>query len=318
MATFAGRYDEPLLKYAGGRLVPATSATVTVYESDGTTVAILYTSRTKAVTASNPVSPDGFGNLQFFADPGTYVLSVVENSTVQDTHEVAVPFDPEEVAGGVGGGATNLAWNAGTSTVTSDTGTDATLTAVDGTNPGLMTVAMKSKLDGIEAGATADQTAAEVPIADAGGYFTGTHVEAALQEVGADLGALSGTYAPIASPTFTGTVGGITKSMVGLGNVDNTSDANKPVSTAQQTALDAKAPLASPAFTGNPTAPTPAAADDDTSIATTEHVKNVAQQVYVHSGGSYSLTGGRLFIGTEDPVADGFTMTTGDEWVNPS
>lgn len=46
--------------------------------------------------------------------------------------------------------------------------------------------------------------------------------------------------APIASPTFTGTVGGITKSMVGLGNVDNTSDTNKPVSTAQQTALDAK------------------------------------------------------------------------------
>ena len=34
-----------------------------------------------------------------------------------------------------------------------------------------------------------------------------------------------------------------TKSDVGLGNVDNTSDANKPVSTAQQTALDAKTDL---------------------------------------------------------------------------
>src|SRR5574343_392651 len=33
---------------------------------------------------------------------------------------------------------------------------------------------------------------------------------------------------------------GLTKSQVGLGNVDNTSDANKPVSTAQQTALNAK------------------------------------------------------------------------------
>ena len=49
-----------------------------------------------------------------------------------------------------------------------------------------------------------------------------------------------GTKAPIASPTFTGTVGGITKSMVGLANVDNTTDANKPVSTATQTALDLK------------------------------------------------------------------------------
>jgi len=47
--------------------------------------------------------------------------------------------------------------------------------------------------------------------------------------------------APKANPTFTGTVSGVTKSHVGLGNVDNTSDANKPVSTATQTALDAKA-----------------------------------------------------------------------------
>jgi len=58
--------------------------------------------------------------------------------------------------------------------------------------------------------------------------------------------------APLASPTFTGTVGGVTKSMVGLGSVDNTSDAGKPVSTAQQTALDLKANLASPTLTGTP------------------------------------------------------------------
>lgn len=49
-----------------------------------------------------------------------------------------------------------------------------------------------------------------------------------------------GTKAPIASPTFTGTVSGITKSMVGLENVDNTSDSVKPISTAAQTALDNK------------------------------------------------------------------------------
>jgi hypothetical protein len=38
--------------------------------------------------------------------------------------------------------------------------------------------------------------------------------------------------------------------MVVFSNVDNTSDAYKPVSSAQQTALDLKAPLASPEFTG--------------------------------------------------------------------
>jgi hypothetical protein len=56
--------------------------------------------------------------------------------------------------------------------------------------------------------------------------------------------------ANIASPTFTGTVAGITKAMVGLSNVDNTTDAGKPVSTAQATAIALKAPLASPTFTG--------------------------------------------------------------------
>ena len=49
---------------------------------------------------------------------------------------------------------------------------------------------------------------------------------------------------------------GLLKNDVGLGNVDNTSDANKPVSTAQQTALDLKAPIASPTFTGTVTLPT--------------------------------------------------------------
>jgi hypothetical protein len=81
----------------------------------------------------------------------------------------------------------------------------------------------------------------------------------------ATLSTLVGTKAPIASPTFTGTVSGITSTMVGLGNVDNTSDANKPLSTAATTALALKetvanvalkAPLASPTFTGTVTLPT--------------------------------------------------------------
>ena len=48
----------------------------------------------------------------------------------------------------------------------------------------------------------------------------------------------------------------LTKNDVGLANVDNTSDANKPVSTATQTALNLKADIASPTFTGTVTAPT--------------------------------------------------------------
>jgi hypothetical protein len=47
-----------------------------------------------------------------------------------------------------------------------------------------------------------------------------------------------GDLATLASPTFTGTVSGVSKAMVGLANADNTSDINKPVSTATQTAID--------------------------------------------------------------------------------
>ena len=46
-------------------------------------------------------------------------------------------------------------------------------------------------------------------------------------------------------------VAALTKSSVGLANVDNTSDADKPVSDATQTALDLKADLAGATFTGN-------------------------------------------------------------------
>jgi hypothetical protein len=64
----------------------------------------------------------------------------------------------------------------------------------------------------------------------------------------ADTSALATkTYADSAVSTA---VSGLTKSSVGLANVDNTSDANKPVSSATSTALALKAPLASPTFTG--------------------------------------------------------------------
>jgi hypothetical protein len=70
-----------------------------------------------------------------------------------------------------------------------------------------------------------------------------SEIATALTDDVSALGALTtvvNSKAPIASPTFTGTVLGITKSMVGLENVDNTADSVKPISTAAQTALDNK------------------------------------------------------------------------------
>lgn len=80
-------------------------------------------------------------------------------------------------------------------------------------------------------------------------YLTATEGNAAYATVGhthaisavTSLQAALDAKAPLASPAFTGTPTGITKAHVGLPNVDNTSDAGKPISTATQAALDGKA-----------------------------------------------------------------------------
>ena len=116
-----------------------------------------------------------------------------------------------------------------------------------------------------------------------------------------------GLKAPIASPTFTGTVGGITKSMVGLANVDNTTDALKPVSTATQTALDLKANLASPTLTGTPAAPTATTGTNTTQIATTAFVQ-AEIDASVQPGALYQTTAptspeiGQIWIDSDEDV----------------
>ncbi len=71
-------------------------------------------------------------------------------------------------------------------------------------------------------------SATNQPIVDTGNYFSADNTNAALQELGAHKASSENPH-------------GVTKAQVGLGNVDNTSDANKPVSTAVQTALNLKA-----------------------------------------------------------------------------
>lgn len=85
---------------------------------------------------------------------------------------------------------------------------------------------------------------------------------------------LAELYALITTHTgLTNNPHSVTKSQVGLANADNTSDANKPISTATQTALDLKAPLASPSLTGTPLTPTAAPGTNTTQIASTAFVK---------------------------------------------
>ena len=101
--------------------------------------------------------------------------------------------------------------------------------------------------------------------------------------------------APLASPTFTGTVAGVTKAHVGLGNVDNTSDASKPISSATQTALDAKATNAALASHES----------DTTNIHGIANTADLATQDYVDSAvGALSSSVDTEFI----PVGDRGTL----------
>lgn len=139
-----------------------------------------------------------------------------------------------------------------------------------------------------------------------------------------DTGA-TGPQGPVGPQGFTGAdglttsvngvaqVGGnvtLTKANIGLANVDNTSDANKPISTATQTALNLKAPLASPALTGTPTAPTPGRSDNSTKIATTEFVQNNLHQS--HTLGE-AFGGGVVIYIAEGSNGEHGLITTNDE-----
>lgn len=95
------------------------------------------------------------------------------------------------------------------------------------------------------------------------------------------------TNKTLTSPAITNPTG-ITKSDVGLGNVDNTSDANKPVSTAQQAALDLKY-----------NASNPANYVDSTGAAAAAPVQSVAGKT-----GVVTLAKGDVGLGNVDNTSD--------------
>lgn len=87
--------------------------------------------------------------------------------------------------GNQGAGECNLSFSADATTVTviSSTGTDATLTSATTSAAGVMSAADKTKLDGIETGATADQLAADVPFNNTSSGLTATNVQTAIDEI---------------------------------------------------------------------------------------------------------------------------------------
>ena len=96
--------------------------------------------------------------------------------------------------------------------------------------------------------------------------------------------------------------GTATKTSIGLGNVDNTSDVNKPISSAQQMAINLKANIADPIFTGHVTVPAPTVGTD---AVTKAYVDNAVTASTVTFG---SLTGKPTSIAGYG-ITDAFTKS---------
>jgi len=239
-------------KVKNGLIVEGSTATVNNFDvltkkSDDQTyiVNLIGGTATSANEANKVVKRDASGN---FA-AGTITATLTGNVTGNVTGNASTATTLETartIAGQSFNGSANI--NIAPTDLTGVTATAAELNILDGVTASASELNI---LDGVTA------STAELNYVDGVTSAIQTQIDA---------------KAPTASPTFTGTVSGITKAMVDLGNVDNTSDANKPVSTAVQTALDLKAPLASPALTGTPTAPTASAGTSSTQVATTEFV----------------------------------------------
>jgi hypothetical protein len=100
----------------------------------------------------------------------------------------------------------------------------------------------------------------------------------------------------------------LTNAVTFAGAVNLAADPTTALQAATKQYVDTRAPLASPVFTGDPQAPTPATADNDTSIATTAFVK---AQGYV-TGGPYQALDATLTALAAYATVGLLTMTAAD------
>ena len=141
----------------------------------------------------------------------------------------------------IASGATANATDAALRDRSTHTGTQTADTIVETTSIKMMTSAERTKLSGIAASATANDT--DVNLKNRANH-TGTQAISTITNLQSSLDAKEGTIAAGTTAQFyrgDKTWVSLTKAIVGLANVDNTADIDKPISTAAQAALDLKA-----------------------------------------------------------------------------
>lgn len=294
--------------FTGTAALPSTTSIGSVTSTEisylgGVTSAIQTQLDTKAPTAS----PTFTGTVSLPSTTAIGDVSSTELGYVNGvTSAIQTQIDAKQAT--ITGGATTITatdLSASKALISNAQGKVAVSTVTD-TELGYLsgvTSGIQAQIDGKLATSTASSTYAPL----SGPTFTGTVTLPSTTSIGdvssTEIGYLNNVTsaiqtqldakAPTANPTFTGTVSGVTKAHVGLGSVDDTSDANKPVSTATQTALDLKANLAGPTFTGTVTLPSTTSIGD-VSSAELGHLDGVTSAIQTQLDSKLALAGGTM------------------------
>jgi len=216
-------------------LVWINTASHKVFHGNGTAIPACLTNIIESVTGVGAINVAGVVGLSQAISIAAATGAVPGTMSAADFSKLALAWTSAN--------DTPLAHLAGNETFTGNKTFSGTVTGLTSATVGLGSVDNTS--DVAKPVSTAQATADTA--AKARGNHTGTQLAATVSDfaAAADLRVVAGIVAKanIASPTFTGTVGGITPTMVGLGSVNNTSDAAKPISTAEASALALKADL---------------------------------------------------------------------------
>ncbi len=295
---------DAIVSPAEGLLIYQTTAPVGFYYYAGTSWKWIANS-TDLATVGNAASATKLANPRN-----------INGIAFDGTADITVPAAAETLTGStlnstITGSSLTSVGTLANLTVTNPIAGSVTGNAATATNlTGLTTsVATLNNLSGVNSG---DQTTIT---GNAGTVTTNANLTGPVTSVGnataiADGAITNAKVTDVAATKITGTLpvanGGTgaataaaARTSLELGNIDNTTDLLKPISTLTQTALNLKAPLASPTLTGTPLAPTATAGTNTTQIATTQFVTGA-----ITAAGGVDLTTNQTISGQKTFSSD--------------
>ena len=216
--------------------LPAAGAKLFFYLTGTLTLQDVYTTSALTTTHANPVVADGSGRYPVIYTNDAINLRLIIKDAAGATLADVDPYIP-----GAAGSPGTAGANAATPNWTIATGAAGTNVVVTGTYP-TQTITIPRGTPGAS-GALGDADYGDITVTGTGTVLTvdpGAITLAKMANLAANSFILNNTGA--AAVPIAGTVAQA-KTLLAISNVDNTSDANKPVSTAQATSIGTKAPL---------------------------------------------------------------------------